>query len=130
MIPICRIFCAVLALMAALGVAQAQEARVTLAMTPAPLGGAMIAPLERAALVCGNSFASSDYVTGPNCKNACKKLGHPAFLCQTTLVPLCQACWKNLVQCDASWNGDPVIAGPHCALCSYHYANCMKSFLK
>ena len=129
MMSICRNLCAALALMAALGPAQAENARVTLAMTPAPLGGEAIAPLAQPVLLCGNRWVNGDYVLSGNCQKACKNLGHPAFLCQTTLVALCQSCWKQLEQCAAKPT-DPGTGGVKCVACSASYAECMKPFLK
>ncbi|TMI99147.1 MAG: hypothetical protein E6G97_23610 [Alphaproteobacteria bacterium] len=127
MIAMCRNLCAALGLVAALGSAQAQDARVTLAMTPAPLGGASIAPLTRPALLCGNRWVQGDYVKPANCQKACTNLGHPQLLCQLTLVTLCQSCWKQLVDCASK--PAPGAGGVKCVACSAFYADCMKPFL-
>lgn len=129
MISICRNLCVALALIAALGSAQAENARVTLAMTPAPLGSQAIAPLAaQPVLLCGNRWANGDYVVGGNCQKACTN-GHPAFLCQTTLVALCKSCWKQLQDCAAKPT-QPGTSGVKCVACSALYADCMKPFLK
>src|SRR5712691_4707063 len=74
---------------------------MTLAMVPAPLGK-VVAPLAEPALLCGNVWVQTDYVLPENCYRACLRRGRSLLECRTKWVPLCRACWSQLLACASS----------------------------
>jgi hypothetical protein len=127
------VLCA-LALVVALG-AQIHQARaqdrsdgpaITLAMTPAPLGTDVVAPLAEPVLLCGNVWVRTTYVIPQNCYKACINKGHSPAECNTKWVPMCRACWRQLLTCARS----PAIPpAARCHECTSRYENCMWTFL-
>jgi hypothetical protein len=133
-----RLFCACVLILVAAGLyagpVLSQQANgsgtvIHLAMmtAPAPLNTeALVPPLaEPVALLCGNRWVDTTYVLSNNCLKACLK-NHTMADCTTSLVPLCQACWKHLQTCAAD---KAILPAEHCKVCTTNYAQCMKSFL-
>ena len=97
---LCRALMLIVAALASPARAGDAVAPMTLAL--APFSGQVFAPpAAEPVLLCGNRWVNGDYVLSGNCKKACTKLGHPAIVCQVTLVALCQSCWKQLQGCAA-----------------------------
>jgi hypothetical protein len=79
----------------------------------------------QSALLCGNRWVNTTYVLPNNCLKACLNAHHTVADCTTTLVPLCQSCWRRLTVCAADKAIPPA---EHCKVCTDVYANCMKPF--
>jgi hypothetical protein len=77
------------------------------------------------ALLCGNRWVNTNYVLSNNCMKACLNSHHTVADCMTTLVPLCQSCWRGLVACADDHTIPPA---EHCQVCTDRYAVCMRSF--
>jgi hypothetical protein len=131
-----RVFCACVLILVAAGVragpafsqqTNASSPPVRLAMAVAPLNNEALVPrlVEPAALLCGNVWVNTAYVLPNNCLKACLHNGHSLADCKTTLVPICEACWKKLQTCaTAPW----IPPALRCKECTAYYAQCMKPF--
>ena len=99
-----KLFCACVLILVAVGI------------QPAPASSA---------LLCGNRWVDTNYVLPNNCMKACLNAHHTVADCTTSLVPLCQSCWRGLLSCAGFQNIAPA---EHCRLCTDRYALSMKTF--
>jgi hypothetical protein len=131
-----RLFYACVVILAATGLragpafsqqTNASSPPVHLAMVPAPLNSEALVPrLAEPVLLCGKVWVDTTYVLPNNCLKACLKSGHSLADCKTSLVPICEACWKKLQTCStAQW----IPPADRCKVCTVNYAQCIKPFL-
>jgi hypothetical protein len=130
-----KFFCAGVVILVAAGLragpafsqqTNASSPPVHLAMVPAPLNSEALVPrLAEPVLLCGKVWVDTTYVLPNNCLKACLHSGHSLAECKTSLVPLCEACWKKLQVCSTTLGIPPAFL---CKDCTVSYAQCMKPF--